>query len=71
MASGTCGVTTVGIIGSAGRKADAKKMTKEIFHAMLDKAEQVITKQFRLNLLQVCLVSGGAAWAGVSVGLNF
>ena len=56
--------TTVGIIGSAGRKADAKKMTKEIFYAMLRKSEEVITRRFKLKLSDVHLVSGGAAWAG-------
>ena len=54
----------VGIIGSAGRRADAKKMTKEIYHAMVDKAEEIITQHFKLDLKKVHLVSGGAAWAG-------
>lgn len=56
--------TKVGIIGSAGRKADARKMTKEVYSAMIAKAEEVITQHFKLNLKQVHLVSGGAAWAG-------
>lgn len=60
-------VTTVGIIGSAGRKADAKKMTKDIFYAMMSKAEEVIKKHFRLDLRRVRLISGGAAWAGLPV----
>lgn len=58
-------VTTVGIIGSAGRKADAKKMSKEIFYAMMSKAEAVITRDFKLDLGKVRLISGGAAWAGL------
>ena len=58
-------VTTVGIIGSAGRKADAKKMSKAIFYAMMSKAEEVITRHFKLDLGKVHLISGGAAWAGV------
>jgi hypothetical protein len=62
-ARGTQGAT-VGIIGSAGRKADAKKMTKEIFYAMMGKAEEVITRDFKLDLGKVRLISGGAAWAG-------
>ena len=57
-------VTTVGIIGSAGRKEDCKKMTKDIFYKMVEKAEKVITEDFRLDLSKVHLVSGGAAWAG-------
>lgn len=57
-------VKKVGIIGSAGRKADAKKMTKGVYDAMVAKAEEVITQHFKLDLNQVHLVSGGAAWAG-------
>lgn len=57
-------VTTVGVIGSAGRRADAKKMTKEIYYAMVAKAERVIRQHFKLDPKQVHLVSGGAAWAG-------
>lgn len=57
--------STVGIIGSAGRKGDAKKMTKDVFYAMMRKAEEVITKQFKLDLRRVHLISGGAAWAGL------
>lgn len=57
-------LVTVGIIGSAGRKADAKKMTQQIFNKMLAKAKELITQNFKLDLSQVHLVSGGAAWAG-------
>lgn len=54
---------TVGIIGSAGRRSDAKKMTKELFYAMMRKTEALITQRLRLSLSHVRLVSGGAAWA--------
>ena len=57
--------TYVGVIGSAGRKDDAKKMTKELFYQMLTKLEEILTKHFKLNLSKVHLVSGGAAWAGM------
>lgn len=56
--------TRVGIIGSAGRKSDAKKMTKDVFYAMMSKTEQIISQRFKLNLGEVRLISGGAAWAG-------
>ncbi len=56
--------TRVGIIGSAGRKSDAKKMTKDVFYAMMSKTEQIISQRFKLNLREVRLISGGAAWAG-------
>ena len=61
---------TIGIIGSAGRRADAKKMTKQIFFKMKEKSEEIIKSHFKLDLKQVCLVSGGAAWAGTSVMIN-
>ncbi len=57
-------LTKVGIIGSAGRKEDARKMNKDIFYKMLKKAEEIITHRFGLDLSQVHLISGGAAWAG-------
>lgn len=57
-------LTTVSIIGSAGRRGDADKMTKELYWRMVEEAERVITEEFRLDLARVHLVSGGAAWAG-------
>ena len=57
-------LVTVGIIGSAGRRGDAKKMTKAIFDGMVAKTEEVIRNHFKLDLSKVHLVSGGAAWAG-------
>lgn len=64
-------LTRVGVIGSAGRKGDAKKMTKAIFDGMVAKMEEVITNHFKLDLSQVHLVSGGAAWAGKAIVLIF
>ena len=57
-------LTTVSIIGSAGRRGDAKKMTRDIYWNMVDKAERVISEHFKLDPARVHLVSGGAAWAG-------
>ena len=54
----------VSIVGSAGRKEDGKRMTKELYHLMYDKAKDVIEKKFKLELPQCHIVSGGAAWAG-------
>lgn len=56
---------TVAIIGTAGRRKENEKMSKELFCQMVTKAEEVIAKDFKLELSQVRLVSGGAAWAGM------
>ena len=53
----------VSVVGTAGRKEDGKKMTKELYHLMYEKAKDVIVNKFKLKLSQ-CHVSGGAAWAG-------
>jgi len=55
---------TVSIVGTAGRKGGWKKMSKELYMMMYDKAKVVITQYFGLELPHVHLVSGGAAWAG-------
>ena len=55
---------TVSIIGSAGRRGDGRKMTKQLFSKMVDKAKAVIQDDFKLDLGGVHVVSGGAAWAG-------
>jgi len=55
---------TVSIVGTAGRKGGWKKMSKELYKMMCDKAKVIITQNFGLELSQVHLVSGGAAWAG-------
>ena len=62
--SGGPSLSTVSIIGSAGRRGDAKKMTRELYWNMVDKAQQVISENFKLEPRRVHLVSGGAAWAG-------
>ena len=54
----------VSIVGTAGRKEDGKKMTKEIYHLMYEKAKDIIVNKFKLELSQCHVVSGGAAWAG-------
>ena len=62
--AGSSPLPTVSIIGSAGRRGDAHKMTKELYWKMVAKSEQVISNVFKLDLQRVHLVSGGAAWAG-------
>ena len=54
----------VSIVGTAGRKGDGKKMTKELYHLMYEKAKDVIENEFNLKLSDCHVVSGGAAWAG-------
>ena len=39
-------------------------MTKELYHLMYEKAKDVIINEFKLELSQCHVVSGGAAWAG-------
>ena len=58
-------VPKVAIIGSAGRRGDLQKMNKELYFKMVDKAKEVIRDEFKLDLKEVHLVSGGAAWSGV------
>ena len=58
-------VPKVAIIGSAGRRGDFQKMNKELYFKMVDKAKEVIRDEFKLDLKEVHLVSGGAAWSGV------
>lgn len=54
----------VSIVGSAGRRADLKKLNKTLYHRMIDKAKEVLTDVWKLQLDRVELVSGGAAWSG-------
>ena len=54
----------VSIVGSAGRRADLKKLNKTLYHRMIDKAKEVLTDVWKLQLDEVELVSGGAAWSG-------
>ena len=57
-------VHKVSIVGTAGRKGDGKKMTKELYRLMYEKAKDVIENTFNLQLSKCHVVSGGAAWAG-------
>lgn len=54
---------TVAIIGSAGRGADASKMTAQLFERMICKAHEIITADWKLQSATVSLLSGGAAWS--------
>lgn len=55
--------TTVAIIGTSGRNDDALSMTQELFASMQQKAVYIMENDFGLDLKNVALVSGGAAWA--------
>jgi len=54
---------TVSIIGTAGRKEDHAKLTKEVFNSMKKRAMEIIKNVFQLDISSVTLVSGGSAWA--------
>lgn len=54
----------VSVVGTAGRKGDGKKMSKELYYQMYEKAKTIIKEEFKLELSQCHVVSGGAAWAG-------
>jgi len=58
-------MTTVSIIGTAGRKGDGKLLTSSVFTAMIREAERIITETWKLSWDRVHLVSGAAAWAGM------
>ena len=51
-------------MGTAGRGPDFAKMSKDIYRRTFQKAKDVITNVFKLELGAVELVSGGAAWSG-------
>ena len=53
----------VSIIGTAGRKDDANRMTAALFDQMCAKALDLITSDLNLDIRKVVLVSGGAAWS--------
>ena len=53
----------VAIIGTAGRKEDARKMSKYLFNRMVATAQEVMFTQFQLKKPEIVLVSGGSAWA--------
>eukprot|EP00731_Ephydatia_muelleri_P036089 Em0200g8a len=56
-------MTRVSIVGTAGRGPDFAKMSKDIYRRTFQKAKDVITNVFKLELGAVELVSGGAAWS--------
>lgn len=51
----------IGIIGTAGRKDDAPRMSRALYERMYHRAHQEI--RARVSLSEVTLVSGGAAWS--------
>ncbi len=55
----------IAIVGCAGRKEDASKMTFELFSAMVCKAEMLVAEHTGAgsDRSAVTLVSGGAAWS--------
>jgi len=64
----------VAIVGFSGRSVPASAaLNKELFDAMVAAAKTTIEDKFALPLGNVCLVSGGAAWAdhvAVSLALS-
>lgn len=56
--------TTVAVIGTAGGSKDFNntKLSNDMFQEMIIVAEKVILNEFKLDLEEVKLVSGGAAW---------
>jgi hypothetical protein len=55
-------MTTVSVIGCAGRNQDASRMTAQLYGRMVKKCEQTIL-EMKLEPRDVRLVSGGAAWS--------
>jgi len=53
----------VAIIGTAGRKEDARRMSKALFDRMVDHAAHQQRVVWKLPNDRVVLVSGGSAWA--------
>jgi len=53
---------TIGIIGTAGRKEDGAKMSKELYGKMYRKADAYISN-LGLEPRDITLVSGGAAYS--------
>ena len=51
----------VAIIGTAGRKEDARRMTADLYYRMVHDANKRICEMYDPS--EVILVSGGAAWA--------
>lgn len=57
-------LVSVAIIGTAGRKGMATKMSRSLFMDMRKAANDIILNDFKLSPGNVRLVSGGAAWSG-------
>ena len=56
--------TKIAIVGTAGRGKDQFRMTRALFDTMLAKARTIIRE--KLNHSAIHLISGGAAWSGLS-----
>ena len=54
---------TVSIIGTAGRREDASRMSKILYKRMVNHAAYTIAVTWGLEGKDITLVSGGAAWA--------
>ena len=55
--------TTVAIVGTAGRKNDAARMSRELFERMCQRTTQIIERELHLDWKNICIQSGGAAWS--------
>jgi len=55
-------MSSFGIIGTAGRKDDARRLNKEVYSIMYSEAERNV-QEFSKSFGVDTLISGGAAWA--------
>jgi hypothetical protein len=53
----------VAIIGTAGRKEDGAKLSKELYFKMCGRVHQILANLMQDEFEDLTLVSGGAAWA--------
>lgn len=53
----------IAIIGTAGRKNDAKIIKKKHFNFMVEKSKELVNDYFNLDSSKIHLISGGAAWS--------
>ncbi len=53
----------IAIIGTAGRKEDGERLNLSKFNLMKSKAREYILSDLGIDFNEICLVSGGAAWA--------
>ncbi|KAI8846683.1 hypothetical protein BC829DRAFT_418953 [Chytridium lagenaria] len=56
-------MTTVAVIGTAGRGPDGARMSKDLFERMVVKCEDILINIWKMRWDDIHLVSGGAAWA--------